>query len=164
MIIRNIARFIFSGFMLCGFMLPAVSVYAAQENHGVYVQTVDKPIVEVYDKVYKSLEDAQFFVVFEPNIGANLSSFAEKWGDDYNRNNLSAIRSMVFCNGWYANKVSNLDPDMLGSCPLHLTLIEREGKTTVLFNRPSIIAQNSPAKSLLQKIENEVIEAIKQGM
>ncbi len=69
-----------------------------------------------------------------------------------------------FCNGWYANKVSNLDPDMLGFCPLHLTLIEREGKTTVLFNRPSAIAQNSPAKDLLIKIESEVIGAIQKGL
>lgn len=164
MTIRNVARFIISGFMLAGFMLSAVSVYAARESQGVYVQTVDKPIAEVYDKVYKSLEAARFFVVFEPDIGTNLSNFAEKWGDDYNRNKLTAIRSMVFCNAWYANKVSNLDPDMLGFCPLHLTLIEREGKTTALFNRPGVIAQNSPAKMLLQKIEDEVIEAIKQGM
>ncbi|MDT8282231.1 MAG: hypothetical protein RQ982_05385, partial [Gammaproteobacteria bacterium] len=78
MIIRNVTRFIVSGFMLCGFMLPAVSVYAEQEDNGVYVQTVNKPIVEVYDKVYKSLEDGRFFVVFEPDIGANLSNFAEK--------------------------------------------------------------------------------------
>ncbi|MDX2464158.1 MAG: DUF302 domain-containing protein, partial [Porticoccus sp.] len=112
----------------------------------------------------KSLEKARFFVVFEPNIGANLASFSTKWGDDYNQNNIDEIRSMVFCNAWYANKVSNLDPNMLGFCPLHLSLIEREGKTTVLFNRPGIIAQNSPAKELLLTIESEVIEAIQLGV
>jgi len=107
---------------------------AEQGPDGVYLAQVDQPLAVVYDRVYKSLEDARFYVVFEPNIGANLAGFAEKWGDDYNRNKLSAIRSMVFCNGWYANKVSNLDPNMLGFCPLHITLIERDGKTTVLFN------------------------------
>ena len=71
---------------------------------------------------------------------------------------------MVFCNGWYANKVSNLDPDMLGFCPLLLTLFERDGITTILFNRPGMIAQNSPAKELMMEIENEVIEAIRQGL
>ncbi len=71
---------------------------------------------------------------------------------------------MVFCNAWYANKVSNLDPDMLGFCPLHLTFIESDGKTIVLFNRPGLMAQNSPAKELLVKIESEVIEAIQKGM
>jgi len=137
---------------------------AETKINGVYKQAVDKPVSAVYDKVYKSLEAARFYVVFEPNIGANLAGFSKKWGDDYNQNNLSEIRSMVFCNGWYANKVSNQDPDMLGFCPLHLTLIERADKTTVLFNRPTAIAQNSPAKALLTVIEAEVIEAIQTGL
>ena len=145
-------------------MLHAAFVYAEESNHAVYMQQVDKPLSAVYDKLYKSLEDARFFVVFEPNIGKNLARFSDKWGDDYNRKNISAIRSMVFCNGWYANKVSNLDPDMLGFCPLHLTLYERDGKTTVLFNRPGTMVQKTPAKDLLIKIENEVIEAIQQGL
>jgi hypothetical protein len=145
-------------------MFSVSSVVAGNKNSGVYIKQVDKPLSGVYDKVYKSLEDARFFVVFEPNIGANLASFSKKWGDDYNQNNIAEIRSMVFCNGWYANKVSNLDPNMLGFCPLHITLIEREGKTTVLFNRPGVIAQNSPAKELLLTIESEVIAAIQQGL
>jgi len=157
---QNIRWLILQGFMLPVVMLSAVSICVAQGNNNVYSQTVSKPVAEVYDNVYKSLEEARFYVVFEPNIGANLSHFEEKWGHEYNQNKLSAIRSMVFCNGWYANKVSNLDPEMLGFCPLHLTLIERDGKTTVLFNRPGVMAQNSPAQALLTEIENEVIAAI----
>ena len=144
--------------------LFAGTAYADSNTRIIYKQQVEKPLSLVYDSVYISLEKARFFVVFEPYIGKNLARFSDKWGDDYNRNNISAIRSMVFCNGWYANKVSNLDPDMLGFCPLHLTLFEREGKTTVLFNRPGMIAQNSPARELLMKIESEVIEAIRQGL
>lgn len=149
-------------------MLPVMAAYAdntiSENNRAVYIQHVEKPVSAVYDKLYKSLEDARFYVVFEPNIGKNLAHFAEKWGNDYNQNKLSVIRSMVFCNGWYANKVSNLDPNMLGFCPLHLTLVERDGKTTVLFNRPSVIAKNSPAKELFEQIEDEVIAAIQQAL
>ncbi|MFV2003961.1 MAG: DUF302 domain-containing protein [Gammaproteobacteria bacterium] len=157
-------KMLIQGFALVCVLIFAPSVTAKDAPEGVYRQQINKPLVEVYDKVYKSLEDARFFVVFEPNIGANLSRFSEKWGDDYNQNNLTAIRSMIFCNGWYANQVSNLDPDMLGFCPLHLSLIERDGKTTVLFNRPGFVAKNSPAEKLLLTIETEVIEAIQQGM
>ncbi len=145
-------------------MLSVLSADAGESNPGVYIQQVDKPVSAIYDTLYKSLEDARFYVVFEPDIGKNLARFSEKWGDDYNQNNISVIRSMIFCNGWYANKVSNLDPDMLGFCPLHLTLIERDGKATVLFNRPGVMAQNSPAKVLLETIEREVIEAIQRGL
>lgn len=144
--------------------LVTVPAVAAESPVGVYLQHVKKPIVDVYDDVYKSLEDARFYVVFEPNIGKNLSSFSKRWGSEYNQNKLTALRSMVFCNGWYANQVSNLDPNMLGFCPLHITLIEREGATTVLFNRPSVIAQNSPAKVLFDEIEAEVIAAIKKAL
>lgn len=151
------------------FAMMFVTVADAEETiegvvDGVYRQQVDKSLDTVYDSVYKSLEDARFFVVFEPNIGANLSRFSEKWGDDYNKNNLTGFRSMVFCNGWYANKVSNVDPNMLGFCPLHISLIERDGKTLVLFNRPSVIAKNSPASELMLTIENDVIEAIQKGL
>jgi hypothetical protein len=143
---------------------PMMSLAAERAADTVFLAHVDKPVTSVYDNVYKSLEDARFFVVFEPNIGANLARFSDKWGDDYNRNKLSEIRSMIFCNGWYANQVSNLDPNMLGFCPLHITLVERDGKTTVLFNRPSSVAYDSPAKDLLLEIETEVIKAIQQGL
>ncbi|MBE9567414.1 MAG: hypothetical protein IMF14_01875, partial [Proteobacteria bacterium] len=53
---------------------------------------------------------------------------------------------------------------MLGFCPLHLTLTERDGKTTVLFNRPSVVAINSPARELFVQIESEVIAVIKSAM
>jgi len=130
----------------------------------VFELTVNKPVAEVYPAVYRGLEEARFYVIFEPNIGASLAGFAKKWGDDYNRNGLSAIRSLVFCNGWYANQVSNKDPGMLGLCPLHMTLIEKNGKTTALFNRPTVIAKDSPAYELLNTVEQEVIVAIKKAM
>ena len=151
--------------MLLVLLLPATLAMADQQVADiVYRQQIEKPVSQIYDKLYSGLEAGRFYVVLEPNIGANLARFSEKWGDDYNRSNLSEIRSMVFCNAWYANKVSNLDPNMLGFCPLHLTLIEREGRTTVLFNRPGVMAKNSPASELLQKIESEVIQIIRQAV
>ena len=145
-------------------LLIAFFSVTATANDSVWVHKVNQPVDAIYGPIYKSLEEAKFYVVFEPNIGKSISGFSERWGNEYNRNELTQIRSMVFCNGWYANKVSNVDPDMLGFCPLHLSLIEQEGKTTVLFNRPSIMAKNSPAKNIFESIEAEVIAAIKQGL
>jgi len=71
---------------------------------------------------------------------------------------------MVFCNGGYANAVSNADPSMLALCPLRLTLIERNGSTTALFARPTVIAADSPARKVLEKVEKDVITVIKQSM
>jgi len=136
----------------------------ADSSSTVYQLTNNKPISEVYPNMQKSMDDSRFFVVKEINIGKNISGFAEKWGEDYNKNNLTAIKSMVFCNGWYANKISNLDPSMLGICPLHLTLIEKDGKTTALFNRPTVTAKGSPAYETFVEIEDEVVAIIKAGM
>ncbi|MCW9013401.1 MAG: DUF302 domain-containing protein [Gammaproteobacteria bacterium] len=148
--------------LLIAVFLFSAPLAAASSN--VFQHTVDKPMDQVYSKVYEALEKAGYWVVFEANIGKNISRFAEKWGDNYNRNQLSGIRSMVFCNGWYANAVSNADPDMLALCPLRMTLIEKNGKTTALFARPTVIAGNSPAQKLLQRIEDEIIAVIRDAM
>ena len=134
----------------------------AAEN-AMYKQVVNQPMSKVYPAVHKALEDARFFVVFEPNIGKNLKRYTKKWGDDYNQNKLAHIRSMVFCNVWYANAVSNADPDMLGLCPLRISLYEKQGKTVVLFARPTVIAAQSKARVVLQSVEDEVVAAIQAG-
>ena len=137
------------------------NLQAAESN--IYKQVVNAPMEKVYPAVYKAIEDKRFYVVFEVNIGKNIQRFADKWGDDFNQNKLTSIRSMVFCNGWYANKVSNVDPDMLALCPLHLSLYEKQEKTVVIFAKPSVIASDSIAKHILKEIESKVIEAIKKA-
>lgn len=118
----------------------------------------------VYESIYKQLEDNRLFVVFEPNIGANLANFAARWGEDYNRSELTAIRSMVFCNAWYANQVSNIDPRLLALCPLHISLYEQSGRTHVVFVRPTYVGTDSAALDLLTELEGEVAQAIEQGI
>jgi len=129
----------------------------------VFEASVSVPMDEAYDKVYKALEERHLWVVFEANIGKNLSGFAERWGKEYNQQGLEGIRSIVFCNGWYANQVSNLDPSMLALCPQRLTIIHKHGRSTVLFVRPSLIAGESPAKSVLVELEEEVIAAVREA-
>lgn len=158
--VKSMQYFIRSVLLVC----TLVSMPLQAENERVFELTVDKPVSVIYPALSKSFENSRFFVVKELNIGESLSVFSEKWGDNYNRNGLTEIRSMVFCNGWYANQVSNLDPSMLGLCPLHVTLYEKNGHSTALFNRPTAISVGSPAHGLLAEIEQEVIEIIKKGV
>jgi len=137
---------------------------ARAELPGVLLWQSDQDIETVYSSVYNALEKKHFFVVFEPNIGKNLAGMADRLGEDYNRNKLTAIRSMVFCNAVYANGVSNLDPDMLALCPLHITLYEQQGKTHVVFLRPAYVSEGSAAQPLLLEIEQAVSAAIKAGL
>ena len=129
----------------------------------VYVKKVKGEFSATYKTVFTALENNGYFVVFEPNIGKNLSHFAQRWGKNYNKRDLEAIRSMVFCNAWYANEISNIDPDMLALCPLHITLTHKKGVTKILFVRPSQVASDSPAKKVVTELEQDIIRAIEQG-
>ena len=142
--------------LLVSIWLP--QVIAASPN--VLRWQLDHNLDTSYKIVYKHLEENMFYVVFEPNIQKNLARFKERWGEDYNRNKLEGIRAMVFCNGWYANRVSNADPALLALCPLHITLIQQQGKTEVLFARPSVIAAGSEALEIANQMEADVSKAI----
>lgn len=113
-----------------------------------------------YDQVRQSLEDHRFYVVFEPNIGHSLSNFKERWGEDYNRNGFSEIRSLVFCNPWYVNQVVNKDPEMSALCPLSVTLLHKQGVTQLMFLRPSQLKPESPAQAILEELEADIVKAL----
>jgi len=144
--------------------LNSTEQFSAPQKPMVYVRKVKSPLNTVYKKVFTSLDNNGYFVVFEPNIGRNLAHFAKRWGDDYNKNKLESIRSMVFCNGWYANKVSNADPNMMALCPLHITLIHKKGTTSILFVRPGRVAVNSPAEEIANELEQDVIRSIEEAL
>ena len=136
------------------FLLALVSVNALAESPAVYDKSVDQNLETVYKRVAKALGDNDFKVVFEVDIQENLVKFAAKNKvKDFNLNQLEAIKSMVFCNGALAVKISNADPTMLAMCPLHLTLTQKAGRASVLFVRPSIIAQGSKAEASAKELE-----------
>jgi len=134
------------------------------ELAGVRHWVLQQDLETAYESIHKSLEENKLFVVFEPNIGKNLAAFAERWGEDYNRNNLQGIRSMVFCSGWYANQVSNADPQLLALCPLHITLYRHNDMTHVVFVSPTHVGKGSDATVLLQQLEDRVSAAVESGI
>lgn len=143
----------------------STSAPAKADDEGmVYIKKRRKPLSVLYKRVFTALEHNGYFVLIEPNIGKNLSHFAQRWGSDYNKNKLQEIRSMVFCNAWFANKVSNVDPHMLALCPLHITLIQKGKLTTILFVRPGKVAADSPARAVAEEIEKDVIRIIENAV
>ena len=140
-------------FNVCQAELPGVRHWQLQQDLEI-----------AYKHIYNSLEENNLFVVFEPNIGKNLAGFSERWGENYNRNNLQGIRSMVFCNGWYANQVSNADPQLLALCPLHITLYQQDEITHIVFVRPTHVGEGSAAITLLEELEAKVSGAVEAGI
>ena len=134
------------------------------EERMVYIKKRRKPLTVLYKSIFRALEHNGYFVLIEPNIGKNLSHFAQRWGTDYNKNKLEEIRSIVFCNAWYANKVSNADPYMLALCPLHITLYQKGDMTTIVFVRPGKVAAQSPAREVAEELEKDVIRIIENAV
>ena len=146
------------------FVLSLFSYTTLAANPAVYEKSAKLPLAQAVKLVSQKLDAAGYAVVDELPISENLKRMAKKWGEDYNRNKLEGITSLVFCNGWYVNQVSNLDPALLGLCPLHITLTHKAGITTVLFNRPTAIAAGSPAEKVLRDVEGEVTQAIEAAL
>jgi hypothetical protein len=121
-------------------------------------------MAETHKAVSSALEAARFWVVFEADLMAGMAGFADRWGEDLNRNALDGIRSIVVCNAWYANRVSNADPDLLALCPLRVNLVEKDGVTRVLFARPTVIAAGSPGIAVVQEIEDTISAALRAGV
>lgn len=126
----------------------------------VYIAETRAGLDETYAAVYQALENARFWVVFEADMAAQMAQFADQWGEDYNRNGLEGIRTMVACNAWWTNRVANADPDMLAFCPLRVALTRKAGVTRVMFERPTVMAAESPALPVMQEIENELRAAV----
>jgi uncharacterized protein (DUF302 family) len=143
-------------------VLLAGSVRA--ELPGILSWETEQNLETVYREVYLALEKNSFFVVFEANIGRNLAGFSMRWGDEYNRNQLQDIRSMVFCNAWYTNQISNIEPALLALCPLKVSLYRQGTVTRVVFVRPTHTGRGSPAEKLLEQLEADVSAAIQQGV
>jgi len=130
----------------------------------VYEKIIKGDFNKIYQTVFTALENNGYFVVFEPNIGKQLERFKQRWGDKYNKNKIERIKSMIFCNAWYANEVSNMDPKLLAMCPMHITLTEKQGMVSLLFVRPSIIAKGSGAEKVALEIEQDVLRSIEEGL
>lgn len=138
------------------------SVYAAPA--AVYEKSAKMPLSTAATRMVHALKSHKFKVVLQIPIGKKLAKHARAWGADYNRSRLEGIHSIVFCNGWFANEVSNKDPAMLAVCPMHLTIIEKHGIATVLFVRPSVVGAGSAAEPVLRKLEHKVVAAIDAGL
>jgi hypothetical protein len=66
--------------LLLSFFILSLSftqiIAGEKDNSPIYTKSIDKPLDAVYDSVYAALENEKFWVIFEPNIGKNLTNMA----------------------------------------------------------------------------------------
>jgi len=145
-------------------LLLLVPVLPLAGAAGVNILTTKAPADQVYDRVYQALEGAKFWVVFEADMGSRMDQLATEWGSDANKNKLTFVKSMVFCNLSWTNQLANADPELLGLCPLHLTIYARDGQTTIVWPRLSVMADGSAGEGAAQALEQEVSAIIRSAV
>lgn len=130
--------------------------------NNVYVKVVNLPMAGVYESLLKSLSDNSLTVVTQIDILKKLhaSGLAKKLGKDFNTNHLTGIKSIIACNGSIANTIANTDPTMMSFCPIRVTLVEQEGKTTITYVKATSAPKDSKAYTHLKKLEGKVIKSI----
>ncbi len=131
----------------------------------VYTKTYNAPMAKVYPKVLEAFDNAHLIVVSEIDILAKFKAagLPEKFGKNFNTNKLTGIKAIIACNGWFGNEVANADPKMMAFCPVRVTLIEEDGKTTITYVRASVADNNSKAYPTLVKLEKKVIKTIESA-
>lgn len=145
--------------LLALFVLPAGAASPA-----ILEYSAKLPADTAYQKLYSALEDQGYYVIFEPNMGRTLAGMAERLGADYNRNQLSTMRSLVFCNPVLTNRIANADPALLALCPLHITLTHKDGVSTVYFARPGVLAAGSQGAAQAQALEDEISQILQGAL
>lgn len=131
-------------------------------DSSVFTKTFDAPMAKVYPKIMNSFDNAHLIVVSEIDILAKFKAagLPEKFGKKFNTNNLTGIKAIIACNGWFGNAVANTDPEMMAFCPVRVTLVEKDGKTSVMYVRATVASKESKAYPVLEKLEAKVIQAI----
>ena len=149
--------------VLCLALVLVAPIAAANQN--VFLQSVKRPIGPTFRHVVAALRHSGFKVVARINVGKKLAMAAKRFHwKRYNENHLKGIRSVVFCNGKFANAIGNADPSMLVVCPLHLTLIQQGDFTQVEFVKPAVIVRGTRAEASVLKLQEKIIAAVRTGL
>jgi len=88
------------------------------------------------------------------------AGYAKKLGKEFNKNNVKSVKTLLLCNGYVGNKVSNIYPTMMGVCPIRVTLISNGNRTKVVFVKNAHLAKNKEVKALLTTLDDIVKNTI----
>lgn len=144
--------------------LLTLSVWGAESN--VYKVSYNAPVDKVLDNILAKFKQEMLVVVWQLDILEEFrhKGLDKKFGKNFNKAGLTAVKTLVACNGKFGNDIINQDSDMMAYCPIRITLTEKDGVTTVLYVRPSSAPKDSKAYQSLVKLEKKVTKAIEDSM
>lgn len=140
-------------------LLLALSATLFAQN--VYVKKFDMPMGVVEKNLENAFSSHNLIIISQIDILEKFKAagLEKKFGKDFNTNQLSGIKAIIVCNGGFGNAVANADPEMMGFCPVRVTITEKDGKTSVTYVKSSA-PESSKAYGILQKLDEAVIASI----
>ncbi|MCK9473928.1 DUF302 domain-containing protein [Sulfurimonas sp.] len=144
--------------------LLSLSVWAAESN--VYKVSYNAPVDKVLENILAKFKAEMLVVAWQLDILEEFKAkgLDKKFGENFNKAGLTAVRTLVACNGKFGNDIINADADMMAYCPIRITLTEKDGVTTVLYVRPTSAPKDSKAYKSLVQLEKKVTKAIEDSM
>ena len=128
----------------------------------IYTKTITKPFSVYFPELKKSIEKNHMGIIYEFDLVERFKKkgFDKKFGDAFNKNGLDKIVTLLICNGYVGNQVSNIDPNMMALCPIKITVIKKGAQTTITFLKYQNVTQNKEIKELLSTLHKIVINTI----
>jgi len=127
-----------------------------------YTKVIYEPIETYYPKFKAAIKKNHMNVLYELDLIKQFKDkgYPAKFGKEFNTNKLDGVKTVLVCNGYVGNQVSNIDPIMMALCPIRVTLIKEGGRTTVVFLKHSSVSAPKKIKDLLITLDNVIINTI----
>ncbi len=143
----------------------------AADNPAVWKYQVKGDFDTVLAHVKTGLEAKQFQISGEENLSKGLENNKAVLGEDkWNTIGFQNATAVHFCSLVFNREVFNLNMDWSVLCPFKVVVYNMKkhpDQITVIFTRPSYLLAKDPhkkAREVGHKIENRIIEAIKEGL
>lgn len=141
------------------FVLLSANLFASE----LYTKVVYDSLENYYPKLLKAISDNKMNVLYEMDLIKQFKDkgYEERFGKDFNKNNLQSIKTLLICNGYVGNQVSNIDPAMMALCPIKLTVVQEANKKLIVtFLRHDSIEISKEVKELLTTLDKILINTI----
>jgi len=144
--------------------LLTLSVWAADSN--VYKVNYNVGVDKVLNNILTKFKAEGLVVVWQLDILEEFKSkgLDKKFGENFNKAGLSAVKTIIVCNGKFGNDIINADSDMMAYCPVRVTLTEKDGVTTVLYVRPTSAPKDSKGYPSLVELDKKITTSIEESM
>jgi uncharacterized protein (DUF302 family) len=140
-------------------------------NPAIWKMEVKDNYAALLEDVKSGLEAQQFTIISESNLAGALAMNREILGmEKWNTIGFSEARAVHFCSLLFNQEVLNLNMDYSILCPFKIVLYSMQDKpdmVTILMVRPTYLLahfKDPSANAIGQKIEDRIIEAIKNAM